>query len=654
MKVLLVDNFIMPEEGSFALLDVHPHLGLLALAASIEQSGHTVEIVDPKRLVKSGWLAFDATLYERAAGDMLACRPDVVGFTTLGCSFLFACNVAAILKRRAPALPIMVGGPHATMLHREILERFPQFDIVMRHEADDTVAAVLDNLEGRTFEHIPGVSWRLSRDPAKLCFTDGKPKVADLDRLPMMSYEHYPMAHLDLKLLRIEAGRGCPFNCTFCSTAGFFQRSFRLKSAERLVRELDVLHSRYGVRDFKLDHDMFTVNKKKVAEFCDAVRGRGYRWRASARVDGVDADLLAKMAGAGCVGLYFGIETGSPRMQRLTQKRLDLGLVQPVLDLAERLGIETTASFITGYPDELEQDQNETLDMVGRCLSPSCLVQLHMLAPEPGTPLFDQHGRAIRYDGYGSRYNAGVVGAGDEQLILDHPDIFQTYYYYPSILPRERNIFAVEIVDLLRRAGPTVLRYLLRAYDGRLSKLVDEVRSFANARGPVARPDVALVEAYFKARFGPGHHVVSLIRYAFGAQGPSEGRARQTMAAPPDRRARYALNSSLRILGDMHDCAYLMERIEAAPGRTELLDESETGELGTYVVNAEQEPWAVHRIAPGVEEILGLFARPRRCEEVSRIVRTVADGDEIGAEFFADLIQARIIVPSTAGAPLPH
>ena len=82
MKVRLVDNFIMPEEGSLALLDVHPHLGLLALAGVIEQGGHSVEIVDPKRMVKTGRLAFDTTLYERAAADMLARRPDVVGFTT--------------------------------------------------------------------------------------------------------------------------------------------------------------------------------------------------------------------------------------------------------------------------------------------------------------------------------------------------------------------------------------------------------------------------------------------------------------------------------------------------------------------------------------------------------------------------------------------
>ena len=356
MKLLLVDNLILPEQGSLASMDVHPHLGLLALAAAAEMYGHHTLIYDPKRLIRDGHLRYDDTVYERAAHDMLAAAPNAIGFTTLGCSFLFALNVAACIKRREPDLPILLGGPHATMLHQPILERFAQFDVVARPPCEEVRPS-------RRFAHIPGLSWR---EGERLCMTEGKPKVEDLDTLPLADYDHYPMAELGLELLRIEAGRGCPFMCTFCSTAGFFQRSFRLKSAGRLVQELDRLYARYGVRDFKLDHDMFTVNRHKVLEFCRAVQGRGYRWHASARVDCVDEPLLEAMAESGCVNLYFGIETGSPRMQRLCQKKLDLALVDHVLRAAERLGIETTASFITGYPQESEDDQDLTLDMVGR------------------------------------------------------------------------------------------------------------------------------------------------------------------------------------------------------------------------------------------------------------------------------------------------
>src|SRR5258706_10543357 len=293
MKVALIDNLIMPESRSLGSLDVHPHLGLLALAAVATANGHQVTIYDPKRLVRSGDLPYDATLYQRVADDVLAIGADAVGFTALGCSFLFAANVAGLLRNKLPDLPLLLGGPHATMLHREILEAFPQFDVIVRYEADETFPAVLDNLSTRRFDFIPGLSWRATS--SMLRFTEGKPKIDDLDSLPIGAYDLYPIETLGLSLLRIEAGRGCPFMCTFCSAGGVFQRSFRLKAAHRLVREMDIINREYGCKDFQLDHDMFTTNKRKVREFCVTVALRGYRWNVSARVHCVDAELVRQM-----------------------------------------------------------------------------------------------------------------------------------------------------------------------------------------------------------------------------------------------------------------------------------------------------------------------------------------------------------------------
>lgn len=656
MKVLLVDNLVMPDEGSLDLLDVHPHLGLLSLAAVAESDGHAVRIYDPKRLIKQGHLPYDSTLYERAALEILAGRPDAVGFTALGCSFLFALNVAALVKRREPELPVLLGGPHATMLHRQILERFPQFDVVVRYEADEIFPAVLDNLERRSFDAVPGLSWR---DARGLRFNEGKPIVRDLDRLPVASYDHYPVAELGLDLLRIEAGRGCPFMCTFCSTASFFQRSFRLKSAARLVAELDALSARYGFSDFKLDHDLFTVNRRKILEFCEAVGGRGYRWRASARVDCVDAELLERMAAAGCVGLYFGIETGSARMQQVSKKRLDLKLVEPTLAACERLGISTTASFITGYPEEAEEDQADTLDLLGRCYGPRCLAQLHVLAPEPGTPMFEQHADELAFDGYAGPYNAFLVGADDERLVNEHRDIFSTYHYYPAALPREHYKFAVEAVDVLRRAGPAVLRYALRAYGGRLSELVFDLRRWAESRGPLAPPGPSLIESYFGERFGPRHHLTSLLRYALcvdaarrescgGPESPrqSEGRSHRRSDGPPDcdPDRPYRLGARVRVLTDLHDCDSLLERIAREPEGTRLLEESEAGEAGSCVVNASGPAVECYRVDAGVEAMLDLFARPRSCEEAAQLLRALSGESKITADYFAPLVDAGILV----------
>ncbi|AGK51633.1 B12 binding domain protein [Burkholderia thailandensis MSMB121] len=644
MKLLLVDNLVMPEEGSLAYLDVHPHLGLLALAAVAEADGHRVQIYDPKRLIRDGTLAYDATLYERASDAVLAERPDVVGFTALGCSFLFALNVAALLKRREPDLPVLLGGPHATMLHRQILERFPQFDVIVRYEADEILPAVLDCLERRTFDVIPGLSWRATGRGSLLRFTDGKPKVENLDLLPIASYDHYPIAELGLSMLRIEAGRGCPFACTFCSTAGFFQRSFRIKSAERLVRELDILHRRYRVSDFKLDHDMFTVNRHKVMEFCEAVAGRGYRWRASARIDCVDEALLKKMADAGCVDLYFGVETGSARMQKICQKRLDLQRVEPILAAADSLGIETTASFITGYPQETGQDRDDTLDMIGRCARrPSCLTQLHMLAPEPGTPLFDERGAEIAYDGYGGPYNTRLLSSSDEREVLDHPEIFQTYYYYPAALPRAECIFVVEAADLLRRVGPVIFAYALREFGGRLSRLISEWRHFANETSPGAAPDAAGLEAFIAARFGGGHHLHSLFRYAlrlYAARAPADVVAE----GPYEADQPCILAENVGLLEDIHNCEVLVDRIRRSNEASPMLGDADVGGLGTYIVQGHGEAAAGYWVESGIATILDLFRSPRSCRAVAQWLADVTSNDGIDASIFEPLLRRGILV----------
>jgi radical SAM superfamily enzyme YgiQ (UPF0313 family) len=645
MRLLLVDNLVLPDDGNLARLDVHPHLGLLSLAAVAETAGHSVQIYDPKRLIKSGKLPYDSTLYDRAAIDLLALLPEAIGFTTLGCSFLFATNVAAAIKRREPELPILIGGPHATMLHRQVLERFPQFDVVVRHEAEEVFPAVLAKLEQRAFDGISGITWRVS-DAVGVRVNPGAPKIEELDRLPIASYDYYPVRDLALDLMRIEAGRGCPFMCTFCSTASFFQRSFRLKSAERLVAELDILHDRYGVSDFKLDHDLFTVNPRKVLAFCEAVKNRGYRWRASARVDCVDTELLRKMAGAGCVELYFGIETGSARIQQSAKKRLNLALVEPTLDTARGFGIQTTASFITGYPDETEQDQASTLDLLGRCFSPSCLPQLHILAPEPGTPMFEQFSDKLRYDGYADPYNTVLLGTDDERAVLRHPGIFPTYHYYPAVMERSRYTFVVEVFDVLRRVGPILLNYTLRAYGGQLSKLVDGLHSWAKNRKRYNRGNAKLVEAFISAKFGRRHHITSLFRYALLANRVTKQAIIDDLPIPIfDVEDAYQLGPNVHLLSDSHDCGLLLDNIRRDRDGSLLLAESECEKRVSYLINLSGEGSTSYKIAPAVHTILKFFKKPRRCLDVVDRLHGVTGRPDLA--FFSNLVALRILVSTT-------
>lgn len=610
MRLALVDNLVFPVGRRHTDFDVHPNIGLASLAAVIRSEGHDVRIVDPKREVRQGRLHVDADLYREAAEALLLDAPDAVGFTTLGCSFIFTLRVAEHLKRMQPDLPILLGGPHATVLDRTIMEAFDVFDVVVRHEAEETVNRVLAALERRDFAGLPGVTYRTGRTALGIRSNPGAPKIENLDTLPFPAYDLYPIEELDLPYLRVEAGRGCPWACTFCSTATFFQRSYRLKSPERLVADLDALHDRYGHTAFKLEHDLFTVNKRKVAAFCYAVMDRNYAWMASARIDCVDEPLLELMAASGCRQLYFGIETASVALQQSLKKRLNLTLLEPVLRKATEVGIEAVTSFVTGFPEETEENRDDTLSLIGSLVSrfdPPPRPQLHLLLPEPGTGEFAEHGHELAFDGHVAEFNA-EPHREDHGLIVRHPAIFATYHHYPGLIPRQRQIAVVEITRQLLSLGPIVLRQVLLASAFDLAELVGEVVGSSEGSGA----GDALVTAVTQ-KFGREHFVTSLVRLRVGLEAP-----KWSSPAPSGGRGDGALVLSDRavLFDELHDCGSLLDHFAKEPSRPPPDDRGTTRHDYLAVLNGEDA--RLFEVDPLTYLVASLFVAPSTVEAVTK------------------------------------
>ena len=632
MHLLLVDNLLFEESGEGPTFEPQPHGGLMSLVAVARAGGHRAEVIDPKWEIIGGRLQLDASTADGLAALIAARNPDVVGFTALGCNFVLVIKTATALRRLRPGMPILLGGPHASILHQQILERFDIFDVVARHEAEQTLLPILDHLGDRCFGEIPGISFRNAK--GEVICNPGKPLIEDLDQLPMPAYDAYPIAEMiiamDFEKIPVEAGRGCPFSCTFCSTATFFGRRYRLKSPARLVTEMDDLHRAYGFTRFGLTHDLFTVNRKKILEFCEAVSGRGYQWGCSARVDCVDEELLRAMERAGCSSIYFGIETGSRRMQSISCKRLDLDLVEPLVTLAGDLDIKTTASFITGYPEEEAQDQADTLDMVGRLslrADGKTVGQLHMLTPEPGTALIAQYGAQMQLDSYLSDFNLPLFDPETQRLVETSPDIFSNYHYYPTALPRDRLIFAIELFDGVHRIPRSIMRYLLSAYDGRLSLLTEAARCWrANVGTSLAPSAPEFLAAFAAATFGHDHHLHSLLRYA-AAVHRVRGAVKDRLHADrmPRRDADLRLSRGSAVLDDIHDCAALIARID---GLDRLLDAAQAGALTALLVKADpvSDEIATYRIDRSTASQLQRFAAPKAYAQFH--AEAAASGDE--------------------------
>ncbi len=561
MRVVFVDNLLFENAEGIRRYVLQPHLGLISLIAVIEGGGHEGHLFDPKVEVTRGALHLDENLYRDMARRILRLQPDAVGLTSLGCNFICTVKTAAYLKEAEPDLPILLGGPHASVLDRRILEAFPQFDLIVRNEAEETILSVLEALPKRTFIHVPGVSYRAA---GVIHSNQGEPSIADLDTLPLPAYHRFPVRELGLTSLRVDAGRGCPFQCTFCSTASFFGRKYRLKSAKRLREELDLLHASYGITDFALTHDLFTVNRRKVLEFCDAIEECGYTWKCSARQDCVDEELLRRMYAAGCRSIYYGIETGSVRMQRISKKRLDLSLFDRTIAFTQDLGMSATVSFISGYPEEEKSDQDDTLDLIGRCFEKDDAplnVQLHLLTPEPGTELLNQYEQSISYDGHVSDFNFPSLEADDGTITEKNPRIFINHHYFPSVLSRDRHVFVTTSYQFLYGLGFPLLRYILRRFDGRFSNLIDSIDAWRLRGARSAVCDQSAILAYFGETFGKSHHIAGLAKYMLSATELRRRAINGLLAPTAEAEAgdcNYVLSKRALILRGVPDCQRIM------------------------------------------------------------------------------------------------
>jgi radical SAM superfamily enzyme YgiQ (UPF0313 family) len=434
-------EFQEPEE--FSSLSVQavsgdPQLGILSLAAVLEQRRDLCQIVNLNRFFFEYVNAAGgdrARGFASAAAELIAgAEADVYGFGSICSSYPLTVRIAEAVKARRPRSTILLGGPQASVVDVHSLAAFPFVDLVLRGEAELTLPILLDQLAGeRHLEQVPGLTYR---DHGQIRRNPNAAVVSDLDSLPSPAY-HLTDELTGASVASLELGRGCPFACTFCSTNDFFRRKFRLRSPERVLGDMREIAARYGIREFGLVHDMFTVDRRRVEEFCDAMlaSGDGFKWSCSARTDCVDEELLEHMHRSGCCGIFFGIETGSERMQKIIDKHLDPRRAREIIDAAERLGIATTVSLITGFPEETRDDLRQTVrTFVHSARCPRSTPQLNLLAPLAETPVYWKHRHELVLDELCSdvSHQGRNQDEADLELIRRYPEIFPNFYLLPA------------------------------------------------------------------------------------------------------------------------------------------------------------------------------------------------------------------------------
>lgn len=445
-----------------------PQLGILSLAAITEELGCVTSVYDPNRAFFQFADAVGETrlheFAELAARQICAIDAEVYGFGSICSAYPLTLRIAKGVKAIRPESTIVIGGPQASVVAEPTMKAFPFIDFILRGEAEQSLPIFLEELSSqRRFERVPGLVHRsmfgVQRNP-------DAPLIANLDALPLPAY-HLTGELRGTRTAPLELGRGCPFACTFCSTNDFFRRNFRLRSPRRVLEDMCAIEAEYGITDFDLAHDMFTVDRKRVRTFCQHMidSGKCYRWACSARTDCVDQELIELMAAAGCRGIFFGVETGSHRMQKIIDKHLDPRRAHEIIEIVDRAGIRSTISLITGFPEEQWDDLSETLQFfMHSARTPKSAPQINLLAPLANTPLHLKYKGAMTLEPLCSdvSHQGRYQHPADLELIKRFPDIFPNFYLLPTPY-LDRNL----LLELREFLGMATLRFrwLLGAAD---------------------------------------------------------------------------------------------------------------------------------------------------------------------------------------------
>lgn len=321
--------------------------GLFTLGAQARRAGHEVKVLN-----------LSAFTWTKTCEVIERLDAPLFGLSCWTANRRGAALVATEVKRRHPSAHVVVGGPHATPLAREMLEHYPAIDTVTLGESEEQLLELAERLAaGAPPTHIAGTCYRVGTSvqtgPARAA-------ISDLDTLAC--------AHAEFDTHIVMTSRGCPWQCTFCGAETTWGRGFRAHSNEYVLTQLEHALARLPVKMLQVKDDTFTTNKKRVIELCRAIRERGLRfaWSCDTRVDVLTPELLREMRLAGCQRLSLGVESGSATILKNIDKKITVDKIIASTEMARDVGIQVRYYMMLGNRGETRETFQETLAFLAR------------------------------------------------------------------------------------------------------------------------------------------------------------------------------------------------------------------------------------------------------------------------------------------------
>jgi anaerobic magnesium-protoporphyrin IX monomethyl ester cyclase len=358
---------------------------------------------------------------------------DIIGITSIfSHQETMVLKTAKIIKEKFPDKLLVSGGVNAR--HRMDLFFNNGFDLICTSEAEDTIVKICRKVQKgeKDFSDIPFLA---CRKESKVFVNKSGQIFWNLDDLPMPAWHLLPNERYwkigrphgghfseeeDLRYASMMTSMGCPFSCSFCHIAGENEDSnsgpikkFRIKSDERVIREMEVLKS-LGVKQIFIEDDSIFGKKKRAIRLLNKIDSFGFD---ILDVNGVnivhllkngepDPEVIDALVSAGFRDIVLPFESSSPRIIKKyasNKWNIQRSNVSDLIKECKKAGLRVAGNFMIGYPDESREEIMSTIayakDRMSDGLDAS---NFFLVMPLPGTPLFDH---AVKNGHLPKKYN---------------------------------------------------------------------------------------------------------------------------------------------------------------------------------------------------------------------------------------------------------
>jgi radical SAM superfamily enzyme YgiQ (UPF0313 family) len=366
-----------------------PPLALIHLAAPLVEKGYRVRIVDSAVTEDSVGAVLDE------CGDAVCLGVSMV----TGPMITQGVAVARAVRERHARLPIVVGGWHASILPEQTL-RSPYVDAVVKGQGEVTFAEIVERYAAgeRDLGGIGGCLFKKDGEIAR----GGDRGYTDINALPrrpfeLVDFEAYARKCHGLRWILYCTSHGCPWDCSYCSNASVYGRNWKPLQPEAAVAEMTELAERYRLHVVDIIDDNYLVRRDRAADIAEGLLRAGARFAyyIQTRTDQIDRlsdEELSLLARSGLRRIFFGLESGSVKVMRSVNKRLDLETAYRTAQRCLEVGIRPSFNLIFGLPAEEEEDLRDTLavvDRIGRA-NPEADFFTNIFSPYPGSPIWPE------------------------------------------------------------------------------------------------------------------------------------------------------------------------------------------------------------------------------------------------------------------------